>query len=68
MVFNWNLTRKLAETIYRQVVDLDLLLCTGHSTTGVDLEDGDLFLCLLCTQRPMNDRKIEESDKCCFGL
>ena len=37
-----------------QVVDLDLLLCTGF-----DLEHAVLFPCHIFTQRPMTDRKIE---------
>ena len=45
-----------------QVVDLDLLLCTGF-----DLEHAVLFLCHIFTQRPMNDRKIERNDGRCFG-
>ena len=46
-----------------QVVDLDLLLCTG-----LNLESAVLFLCHIFTQRPINDCKIELSDGCCFGL
>ena len=46
----------------RQVVDLDLLLCTGS-----DLEREDLFQCHIFTQRPMDHRKIERSDERCFG-
>ena len=38
----------------RQVVDTDLLLCTGF-----DLENVVLFLCSTFAQRQMNDRKIE---------
>ena len=45
-----------------QVVDTDLLLCTGF-----DSEHAVLFLCHIFTQRPMNDRKIERSDGRCFG-
>ena len=45
-----------------QVVDLDLLLCTGFN-----LEDAVLFQCHILTQRPTADRKIERSDGCCFG-
>ena len=47
----------------RQVVDLDLLLCTGS-----DMEPVVLFLCHIFTQRPMTDRKFEQSDWRCFGL
>ena len=39
-----------------QVVDLDLLLCTGF-----DSDYAVLFPCHISTQRPMNDRKIERS-------
>ena len=45
-----------------QVVDSDLLLCTG-----LDLEHAVLFLYHIFTQRPMNDRKIERSDGRCLG-
>ena len=45
-----------------QVVDLDLLLCTGF-----DSEHAVLFLCHIFTQRPMTDSKIERSDGCSFG-
>ena len=45
-----------------QVVNLDLLLCTGF-----DSEHAVLFLCHIFTQRPMTDRKIERSDGRCFG-
>ena len=45
-----------------QVVNLDLLLCTGF-----DSEHAILFLCHIFTQRPMNDCKIEQSDGRCFG-
>ena len=46
-----NLSRR---PFLRQVVDLDLLLCTG-----LDSEHVVLFLCHISTQRPMTDRKIE---------
>ena len=45
----------------QQVVDLDML-CTGFN-----FEHADLFLCPNCIQRPMNDWKIEQSNKCGFG-
>ena len=45
-----------------QVVNLDLI-CTGF-----DLEHAVLFLCCFFTQRLMTDRKIEQSNGCCFGL
>ena len=54
MLFNSNLSRL---PFCGQVVDLDLLLCTGFN-----LEHAVLFLCHIFTQRPMNDRKIERSD------
>ena len=49
-------------SILRQVVDLDLLLCTGF-----DLEPVVLFQCDIFTQRPGNDGKIERSNGRCFG-
>ena len=45
-----------------QVVDLDLLLCTGFN-----LEHAGLCPCHIFTQRPMTDRKIEQSYGRCFG-
>ena len=48
---------------FRQVVDLDLLLCTGFNS-----EHDDLFLCHISTQRPMNKRKMDQSYGRCFGL
>ena len=39
-----------------QLVDSDLLLCTG-----LDSEHAVLFLCHIFTQRPMNDRKVERT-------
>ena len=45
-----------------QDVALDLLFYTGF-----DLEHEDLFLCLIFTQRLMNEQKIEPSDKRCLG-
>ena len=60
VLFDSNLSRR---PFLGQVVDLDLLLCTGF-----DLEHAVLFLCHIFTQRRMNDRKIEQSDGCCFGL
>ena len=59
VLFDSNLSRL---PFLGQVVDLDLLLCTGF-----DLEHAVLFLCHIFTQRPMNDRKIERSDGRCFG-
>ena len=43
-------------------INLDLLLCTW-----LDLKNEDLFLCLIFTQRPMNDWKIEQSDGYSIG-
>ena len=56
---NSNLSR---HPFLRQVVDLDLLLCTGfYSGYAV------LFLRHNFTQRPWKDRKIEQGDLRCFG-
>ena len=59
VLFDSNLSRL---PFLGQVVDLDLLLCTGF-----DSEHAVLFLCHIFTQRPMNDRKIERSDGSCLG-
>ena len=59
VLFHLNLSRL---PFLRQVVDLDLLLCTGF-----DLEHAVLFLCHIFTQRPTNDCKIERSDGRGFG-
>ena len=59
VLFNSNLSRR---PFLGQVVDLDLLLCTGF-----DSEHAVLFLCHIFAQRPMNDRKIERSYGRCFG-
>ena len=59
VLFDSNLSRR---PFLGQVVDLDLLLCTGFV-----LEDAVLFLCHIFTQRPMTDRKIELSNGCYFG-
>ena len=56
-LFNSNLSRPFLG----QVVDLDLLICTGF-----DSEHEVLFLCHNFTQTPMTDRKIERSDGHCF--
>ena len=56
--FNWNLMSFLW-----QVVDLEPLLCTGLNN-----EPEDLFLCLIFTQKPMNNQKIELFDGCSFDL
>ena len=57
VLFNSNLRPFLG-----QVVDLDLLLCTGF-----DLEHAVLLPCHIFSQRPMNDRKIEQSEGRGFG-
>ena len=49
-LFNLNLSRL---PFLGQVVDTDLLLCTGF-----DQEHVVLFLCCILTESPMNDRKI----------
>ena len=59
VLFDSNLSRR---PFLGQVVDLDLLLCTGF-----DSEHAVLFLCHIFTQRPMNDSKIERDDGRCFG-
>ena len=59
MLFNSNLSRR---PFLGHVVNLDLLLCTGF-----DSEHVVLFLCHIFTQRPVNDRKIEQSDGRGFG-
>ena len=59
-LFNSNLSRR---PFLRQVVDTDLLLCTGF-----DSEHAVLFLCHNFAQSRMNDRKIERSDGRCLGL
>ena len=59
MLLNSNLSRR---PFLGQVVDLDLLLCTGF-----DSEHAVLFLCHMFNQRPTTDRKIERSYGSCFG-
>ena len=56
VLFDSNLSRR---PFLAQVVNLDLLLCTGFN-----LEHVVLFICHMFTQRPMHDRKIERSDRC----
>ena len=58
VLFTLNLSRR---PFLRQVVDLDLLLCTGF-----DSEHVALFLSHIFTQRPMTDRKMERNNGCCF--
>ena len=60
MQFDGNLSRR---PFLGQIVDLDLLLCTGF-----DSEHANLFLFLFCFQRPRIDRKIEQSDERGFSL
>ena len=59
VLFDSNLSRR---PFLGQVVNLDLMLCTGF-----DSEHAVLFLCHIFTQRPMNDRKIERSEGRGFG-
>ena len=58
-LFNLNLRRC---PFLQQVVYSDLLLCTGFN-----VEHAVLFLRHIFDQRPMNDRKIEQSYGCYFG-
>ena len=55
MLFNLNLSRC---SVFWQVVNLDLVLCTGFYS-----EYAVLFLCHISNQRPMKDQKIE----CSYG-
>ena len=59
MLIDLNLSRR---PFLGQVVDLDLLLCTGFY-----LEHAVLFLCHVFTQGLMNDHKIKGSSGSCFG-
>ena len=59
MLFISNLSSR---PFLRQVINLDLVLCTGFH-----LEQVLLFLCHIWTQIQMNDRKIEQSNGHCFG-
>ena len=59
VLFNSNLSKR---PFLWQVVDLDLLLCTGFN-----LEHEVSLLCHIFTQRPVTDRKIERSYGRCFG-
>ena len=54
VLFNSNLSRC---PFLGQVVDLNVLLCTGFNS-----EHADLLLCPIFTQRSMNDRQIEQSN------
>ena len=57
VLFNSNLSSQSRRPFLGQVVDTDLLLCTGF-----DSEHAVLFQCHIFTQRPVTDRKIEQSD------
>ena len=59
VLFDLNLSRR---PFLAQVVDLDLLLCTGF-----DSEPAVLFLWHFFTQGSINDHKIERSNGRCFG-
>ena len=59
VLYDSNLSRR---PFLGQVVDLDLLLCTGF-----DSEHAVLFLCHFFTQKPITDGKIERSDGRGFG-
>ena len=59
VLFYSNLSRR---PFLGQVVDFDLLLCTGFYS-----EHSVLFLCHIFTQRPMTGRKIERSKGRCLG-
>ena len=58
-LFNSNLSR---HPFLGQVVDTDMLLCTGF-----DSEHAVLMICHIFAQRRMNDRKIQRSDGRCLG-
>ena len=58
VLFNSNLSRS---PFFGHVVS-NMLLCTGFH-----LEQENLFLCYIFTERPMTDRKIEPSNGCYFG-
>ena len=60
VLFNLNLSRR---PFLRQVVNLDLLLCTGFYS-----ELPALFLSHFSTQEPMNYHKMELCHGRCFGL
>ena len=51
VLFDRNLRRR---PFFRQVVDLNLLLCKGFDTVLADF-----YWCLIFTERPINDCKIE---------
>ena len=53
VLFDSNLSRR---PFLGQVVDSDLLLCTGF-----DLEHADLFLCHIFSQRPVTDRRLSKA-------
>ena len=56
VLFYLNLWR---HSLLRQVVDSDLLLCTGFN-----VECADLLQCLISTLRQTNDEKTEPSNYC----
>ena len=59
VLFHSNVSR---HPFFGQFVDLDLLLCKGLNSEHVVL-----FLCHIFTQRPMTERKIEQSYGRNFG-
>ena len=59
VLFYSNLSRR---PFLGQVVDIDLLLCTGFNSEHVVL-----FWCHILAQRRMNDRKIKQSNGRCLG-
>ena len=61
VMFDLNLSRR---PFLGQVVHLDLLLCTGFN---LEHWHAFLFLCHIFTQRPITDRKIEQSYGRCIG-
>ena len=62
VLFDWDLSRRPFKFL-QQVIDLDLLLCTGFN-----LKHADLFLCHIFTRRQMTHRKIERSHGRGIGL
>ena len=64
LLFNWDLS--ICPVLW-QIVDLDLLLSGCWVCSGFNIEPSVLLLCLIFTQRPMKDRKMELSNENCFG-
>ena len=62
VLFDSNLSRRPFQAFLRQVVDLDLLLCTGF-----DSEPVVLFQCDIFTQRPTMIERLSKSNVRCFG-